>query len=144
MFYLLASIERLEYCGQFYPALQVKRLYTLLTSPTPLCLANPALQPAPALTVTPPQPQQDSSRRNSEEDAPDTYRDHMRGQRQKKKSENVLKDGEMKIDLTSKVASWDDARKKLILEFFISHFIKIAKKSRGFRDYGQAVQVKIS
>ena len=32
---------------------------------------------------------------------------------------------------------FSDSRKKLILEFFIRHFISMARKSNEFRNYGQ-------
>jgi hypothetical protein len=37
------------------------------------------------------------------------------------------------------VTPFDDAKKKLILEFFIRHFIAMAKKSNEFRTYGQGL-----
>ena len=44
------------------------------------------------------------------------------------------------IDLREKIVTpFDDAKKKLILEFFIRHFIAMAKKSNEFRTYGQGL-----
>ena len=34
---------------------------------------------------------------------------------------------------------FDDGKKKLILEFFIRHFIEMARKSHEFRTYGQGL-----
>ena len=34
---------------------------------------------------------------------------------------------------------FDDGKKKLILEFFIRHFIEMARKSNEFRTYGQGL-----
>ena len=43
-----------------------------------------------------------------------------------------------KIDLTRNIQTpFDDSRKKLILGFFIEHFITMARKSNEFRNYGQ-------
>ena len=38
-----------------------------------------------------------------------------------------------------KINKMDDARKKMILEFFIQHFIEMAKKSNEYRSYGQSL-----
>ena len=34
---------------------------------------------------------------------------------------------------------FDDGKKKLILEFFIRHFIEMARRSNEFRTYGQGL-----
>ena len=48
---------------------------------------------------------------------------------------SIFKDS---IDLREKIPTpFNDVRKKLILEFFIQHFISMARKSNEFRNYGQ-------
>ena len=60
-----------------------------------------------------------------------------------KNKETVEKEDPFKrnsIDLREKIVTpFDDAKKKLILEFFIRHFIAMAKKSNEFRTYGQGL-----
>jgi hypothetical protein len=41
------------------------------------------------------------------------------------------------VDINADVRPFDESRKKLVLEFFIQHFIKMAEKSNVFRNYGQ-------
>jgi hypothetical protein len=41
------------------------------------------------------------------------------------------------VDINADVRPFDESRKKLVLEFFIQHFIKMAEKSNIFRNYGQ-------
>ncbi len=36
-------------------------------------------------------------------------------------------------------ASWDDNRRRLVLEFFLAHFVAMARRSNEFRHYGQGL-----
>jgi hypothetical protein len=42
------------------------------------------------------------------------------------------------VDVNAVIRPFDESRKRLVLEFFIQHFVKMAEKSNLFRNYGQA------
>ena len=47
-------------------------------------------------------------------------------------------EGVPKIDLTAKMQPFTNERKRLVLDFFMKHFLEMARKSNEFRNEGQA------
>merc|ERR1719495_2212645 len=86
--------------------------------------------------------QEKQSKKNSTMQPVDRYQEKMRQQRTnieaKMRKPVQLSSEASRIDVNAKLMKLDEARKKLLLEFFIAHFIKMAKKSNFFRNLGQS------
>ena len=69
----------------------------------------------------------------------------MRNIRRKMEAEAAAKralvehDTEEKLDMNFSVKRFDDTRGRLVIEFFVSHFLLLAKKSNENRAYGQGL-----
>ena len=64
------------------------------------------------------------------------YRERYEEERDKKT--NLGASEAPKIDLNEKMRPFDESRIYLVLEFFTSHFIEMAKKSNEYRNKGQS------
>ena len=66
----------------------------------------------------------------------DIFRDKFEEERAKKAE--ISSHEPPKIDINEKMRPFDESRVYLILEFFTSHFLEMAKKSNEYRNKGQS------
>ena len=142
--YVLHSILKLQYEKSFYPKLDIMKLYKILTTENQLTMMNPALMGS-VTDDTPlwerPKAEKKKTGKNAESD--DKYQIRMRRLRENIEEEaKKAKTGADKkhaiIDLKASIKVFDEARKSLVLEFFIGHFLRMAEKSNEFRNRGQS------
>jgi len=148
VYHLMHAVHNLNFEKNFYPKLDVKRLNKILTEDNKSLLGKSLggmmggdiTSEAEAVNPFREIPKE---MRNTDGDR---YQIKMREER-RKHEEKVAEVKEIKnqsnkpiIDLDAELPKFDsDIRKKLILEFFIEHFLKMAEKSNVFRNHGQAM-----
>ena len=135
VFYLLHSLTKLHAQKGFYPGLDIQRLYKILTTEQSLGLLNPGLGGG--------QEEQQERRQPGRKEDGDRYQVHMRRQREereaeeKRTKEEEREQGKPLVDLTAEMKRIDEPRLKLLLDFFIEHFIHMSEKSSKFKNHGQ-------
>ena len=134
VFHLLHSLTKLRPEKGFYPGLDIERLYRILTAEQSLGLLNPELGG-----------QEEAGEGRPQARRGDRYQEHMRRQRGDREAEErrtVEEEREQgktpSIDLTAELKRLDEARLKLVLDFFTEHFLRMAERSVRFRALGQS------
>ena len=85
-----------------------------------------------------------ASKKKPEEGGGDRYIAKQREQKRLKRQEEEARRLEAEavrkqtVDLEAKIKPFDEGRKCLVLEFFASHFVRMAEKSNEFRSRGQS------
>ncbi|KAF9802404.1 hypothetical protein SFRURICE_009086 [Spodoptera frugiperda] len=144
--YMLQALKKIKYTKrEFYPKFQCQRLFQILTCRDPLRLINPNI---PKVVPTPAK-YEDSSESETEsgfwEAAKANDRDykwlkavHKKTEEKKKPKETnkKSKDAWKQFTIPSKM---DPIRRRLVLEFFIPHFIAMARSSEKFEAIRQAL-----
>ena len=140
VFHFLQSVNSIHYEKNFYPKLDAKKLFRILTDDNLLAKslgAGMATDPSISGSI--------NAIPRELKPTGDRYQMKMREER-RKLDEKVKEVNEVKesrrpiknvIDVDAEMKRLDDVRKRLVLEFFIDHFIKMAEKSNLFRCYGQ-------
>ena len=137
VFHLLSSLLRLKPEKGFYPALDIERLYHILTTKQSLAMINPGL--AGGQEEMP-----ETIRKSDKEGGGDRRQEHLRRQRREKEEQDRrLREEEREndkpiIDLTAEVQRFDEPRLKLLLDFFAEHFLKMAERSAKHKTHGQS------
>jgi len=139
VFYLMDCLMKLRYEKNFYPMPELARLYKILTTDSQLSLLNPNLVGSAAARVD-----GKWDKGKGKQPAGDRHQAKMRAFREKIEAEakKAKKENERRkkvIDFNAEVKPFDEIRAKLILEFFIAHFLKMASKSNEFRNSGQGL-----
>ena len=138
--HFLQSINNIHYEKNFYPKMDTKKLFRILTDGNLLAKSLNVGATDPSITG--------SLAAIPKEVKPkgDRYQMKMREERrkleEKEKVVNEVKESRRPaknpIDVDATLpARLDELRKRYVLEFFIEHFIKMAEKSNIFRAYGQ-------
>ncbi|XP_049867138.1 uncharacterized protein LOC126367593 [Pectinophora gossypiella] len=148
--HLLSALDKLKYAKkEFYPPLNCHRLYDILTCKNPLRLINPNL-PETIPTNHASSDSDDDTTVDFWDKARDKqYQWKIERQRQiqerrkaqlhNKKQKTVLK---QEKEINTKVflpAKLDTERRRLVLDFFITHFIAMARTSERFEAIKQAI-----
>jgi len=141
--HVLHSLLKLQYERSFYPKLDIDKLYKILTTESQLTMINPALMGATPDTTSIWDKPKTEKRKQDKNSTEDRYQARMRKLRENieeeaKKSAAEVDKKKNVIDLQANIAVFDEARKSLVLEFFIAHFLKMAEKSNEFRNRGQS------
>ncbi|XP_022819424.1 uncharacterized protein LOC111351635 [Spodoptera litura] len=143
--HMLHALNKIKYTKrEFYPKFQCKKLFQILTCKDPLRLINPNLP-----KVVTPSKYEDSSESETEngfwEAAKANDRDYKRRKAAHKKAEEKKKP---KVPIREQKDAWkqytipqnmDPIRRRLVLEFFIPHFIAMARSSEKFEAIRQAL-----
>lgn len=143
--HMLHALNKIKYTKrEFYPKFQCKKLFQILTCKDPLRLINPNLP-----KVVTPSKYEDSSESETEngfwEAAKANDRDYKRRKAAHKKAEEKKKS---KVPIREQKDAWkqytiprkmDPIRRRLVLEFFIPHFIAMARSSEKFEAIRQAL-----
>ena len=137
VFHLLHSLLRLRPEKGFYPALDIERLYRILTTEQSLVMANPGLGGGEQEASSGP------GRAGGREQEGDHYQLHMRRQREKAAEERRARMEETEeakpaIDLSAEMKKFDEPRLKLLLDFFTDHFLRMAERSAKHKNLGQS------
>lgn len=150
--HVLNALKKIKYTKKdFYPAFNCQRLYDILTCKNPLRLINPYLPPAVSSF-------QHSS--DSDDDAPTNFRDKEkdrdRNYKWTKQQYNKIQQERRNALLLAKrqrtekqereinrnimiPKKMETERRRLVLEFFIPHFIAMARSSERFEAIRQAL-----
>ena len=142
--YVLQSMLKLQYEKNFYPKLDIMKLYKILTTENQLTMMNPSLLGAVTDdTSLWDRPKAEKKKNDKNGSSGDRYQERMRRLREniEEEAKKTVSGADKKqnvIDLQASIKGFDEARKSLILEFFIAHFLKMAEKSNEFRNRGQS------
>ena len=142
VFHLLHSLLRLRPEKGFYPALDIERLYKILTTEQSLVMANPGLGGGEQEARRPGGGQEGGRGQGREEG--DRYQEHMRRQREKAAEERRARREEKEqqakptVDLEAEMKQFDEPRLKLLLDFFSEHFLRMAERSAKHKNLGQS------
>ena len=135
VFYLLDCLLKLKYEKNFYPMPDLSKLYKILTTDSQLSILNPNLFGSEANREEGFWEKQQKSK--MKKPSADRYQEHMRKFRERIEAEarKEKKEKEKKkriVDLNAELKPFDEIRGKLVLEFFIDHFLKMAHRSNEF------------
>lgn len=148
--HVLSAIQKLKYTGKdFYPPLNVNRLYILLTCKNPLRIANPNL-PTVMKQQSSSESEDDNVSGNIWERAKSRDKDYQWKVRRQAQERRKAQGQAKKVKILSSIESTIDRnfmlppkmeieRRRLVLEFFIPHFITMARFSEKFKAIKQAV-----
>ena len=138
--YVLNSLLKLQSEKNFYPKLDISKLYKILTTENQLTMMNPSLMGAVTEDSSVWERQREKKKLDS---SGDRYQERMRRLREniEEEAKKTATEKDQKkdvVDLHAVIKAFDEARKSLVLEFFIGHFLKMAEKSNEFRNRGQS------
>ncbi|XP_026757638.2 uncharacterized protein LOC113517233 [Galleria mellonella] len=149
--YVLCAIDKLKYVKtEFYPKLNCHRLYAILTSKNPLRVINPSITTTVPLTSKDVSDSDDENEQNVQENAKaqdKPYRWKKEKLRRLEERKKVLYNKhktatKQRREINPNVilpAKMEMERRRLVLEFFIPHFIAMSRSSEKFEAIGQAI-----
>ena len=132
---IVHCLTRLRPEKNSYPALDIPRLYNILTTEKSLEMANPGLAGGG---------QEEETRVPDRFVKRDRYQEHMHRQREEREMEERRateqeREQEMiAIDVNASMKRFDEPRLKLLLDFFTEHFLKMAERSTKHKNLGQS------
>ncbi|CAH0701839.1 unnamed protein product [Spodoptera exigua] len=143
--HMLSALNKIKYTKRdFYPKFQSRRLFQILTCKDPLRLINPNIP-----KVVTPSKYEDSSESETESGFWETNKAYDRDYRwrkaahrkteEKKKSKTTTKQQKEAWKQYTIPLKMDQIRRRLVLEFFIPHFIAMARSSEKFEAIRQAL-----
>ncbi|XP_059054349.1 uncharacterized protein LOC131848486 [Achroia grisella] len=148
--HVLHALDKIKYVKKdFYPKLNCRRLYAILTCKNLMRVINPAI-----VTPAPVQSNDSDSDEKNEQILTEYAKAQDRSYRWKKEQLRRVEESKKNVSLKQKTAvkqkndinpnvvlpaKMEAERRRLVLEFFIPHFIAMSRSSEKFEAIGQAI-----